>query len=215
MKYLFLDTSSFYINIAIIVDNEIAYDFNELNSPKLSENIFVYLDTVFKESKIKINEIDKVFIVNGPGSFTGVRVGLTIAKTMAWSLKIPIISISTLELYATMETKFKYTIPFINDRNDYLYAGIYDQDLNNYMPDTFLHISELLVKIDNKNDYVLVGYDEIDGPLEIIKPELNVLKIINKHENDEPVNVHLVKPNYLKMIDAERNLEKQNDKKDN
>jgi hypothetical protein len=73
----------------------------------------------------------------------------------------------------------------------------------------------LLVKIDNKNDYVLVGYDEIDGPLEIIKPELNVLKIINKHENDEPVNVHLVKPNYLKMIDAERNLEKQNDKKDN
>ena len=68
MKYLFLDTSSFYINIAIIVDNKIAYDFNELNSPKLSENIFVYLDTVFKESKIKINEIDKVFIVNGPGS---------------------------------------------------------------------------------------------------------------------------------------------------
>ena len=162
MKYLFLDTSAYNINAAIIINNVIVNNFTIINSPKLSENIFVYLEDVFKKSGIKINDIDKVFIVNGPGSFTGVRVGLTIAKTMAWALKIPIIPISTLELYATTAVNNKYLVPFINDRNGYLYAGIYDNQLNIYMKDRFLHISELLNELKRIDDYVMIGYDKLD-----------------------------------------------------
>ncbi len=212
MKYLFLDTASFYVNIAIIVDNKIVAQFSELNNQKLSENVFVYIDKIFKESNIKMNEIDKVFIVNGPGSFTGVRVGLTIAKTMAWTLKIPIIPISTLEFYATTKTDKEYIIPFINDRNGFLYAGVYDQKLNNKITDKFLHMSELLKEIKDIKDCVMVGYDKLDTKIEVIEPELEYLKIIKKHENDESANSHLIKPNYLKMIAAERNLlKKKND----
>ena len=210
MKYLFLDTSSFYINISIIIDNKIIEKFSINNSPKMSENIFVYIGDLFKKSKIKINDIDKVFVVNGPGSFTGVRVGVTIAKTMAWSLQIPIITLSTLELYATTTCYYKYLIAFINDRNGYLYAGIYDNDLNNFMPDKYLHMSELLKEIQDIKDCVMIGYEDLDTSIEIIEPKLDILKIINKYENNNSVNVHLVKPNYLKMIDAERNLEKNN-----
>ncbi|MDD2180893.1 MAG: tRNA (adenosine(37)-N6)-threonylcarbamoyltransferase complex dimerization subunit type 1 TsaB [Bacilli bacterium] len=215
MKYLFLDTSSFNVNIAIIIDNEIIENFSITNSPKLSENIFVYIEDIFKKSKIKINDIDKVFVVNGPGSFTGVRVGVTIAKTIAWSLKIPIITLSTLELYATTKVSEKYLIPFINDRNGYLYAGIYDNELNNHMIDKYLHMSELLKEIQNIKECVMIGYEKLDTTIEIVEPELDILKIINKYEDDYSDDVHLVKPNYLKMIDAERNLEKNNDQKNN
>lgn len=215
MKYLFLDTSSFYINIAIISDEKIIYNRSELNSPKLSESIFLFIEEAFNKSKIKATDLDKVFIVNGPGSFTGVRVGVTIAKTMAWSLKIPVIPLSTLELYATTETEKKYLIPFIKDRNDYLYAGIYDNLLNNYMEDRFLHITELLESLDKTEQYVFVGYDEIDTTFELIKPEIDILKIINEHLDDEIIDPHNVNPNYLKRIDAEINLEKKlNDSED-
>ncbi len=210
MKYLFLDTSAYNINAAIIINNVIVNNFSIINSPKLSENIFIYLEDVFKKSGIKINDIDKVFIVNGPGSFTGVRVGLTIAKTMAWALKIPIIPISTLELYATTAVDNKYLVPFINDRNGYLYAGIYDSQLNIYMKDRFLHISELLDELKSIDDYVMIGYDKLDIDCEVVEPTLDIIKIVNKHINDESANVHLIKPNYLKRIDAEINLEKRN-----
>ncbi|MDD4547400.1 MAG: tRNA (adenosine(37)-N6)-threonylcarbamoyltransferase complex dimerization subunit type 1 TsaB [Bacilli bacterium] len=215
MKYLFLDTSSFYINIAIISDEKIIYNRSVLNSPKLSESIFLLIEEAFHESNINTTDPGKIFIVNGPGSFTGVRVGVTIAKTMAWALKIPIVTLSTLELYATTEVEGKFLIPFIKDRNDYLYAGIYDNLLNNYMEDRFLHIDELSQKLSKSNQYVFVGYDEIDTAYEVIKPELNILKIIGKHLDDEIIDPHHVNPNYLKKIDAEINLEKKlNDSKD-
>lgn len=215
MKYLFLDTSSFYINIAIISDEKIIYNRSELNSPKLSESVFLLIEESFNKSKIKATDLNKIFIVNGPGSFTGVRVGVTIAKTMAWSLKIPVIPLSTLELYATTETEKKYLIPFIKDRNDYLYAGIYDDLLNNYMEDRFLHITELLESLDKTEQYVFVGYDELNTTFELIKPEIDILKIINEHLDDEIIDPHNVNPNYLKRIDAEINLEKKlNDSED-
>lgn len=214
MKYLFLDTSSFYINIALIDNDKIIYKFKERNSPKLTENIFVYLEYAFKKSKIKKEDLDKIFIVNGPGSFTGVRVGLTIAKTMAWALKIPIIPLSTLELYATTETGFKYIISYINDRNGYLYAGIYDKELNNYMIDRYLHISELLDKITSFKNFIMIGYNEIKIDQKIIQPEIDIIKIIKKHESDKLGDVHLLKPNYLKMIDAERKILKQKREQD-
>ncbi|MFA5604226.1 MAG: tRNA (adenosine(37)-N6)-threonylcarbamoyltransferase complex dimerization subunit type 1 TsaB [Bacilli bacterium] len=208
MKYLFLDTSSFYINIAIISDEKIIYSKSELNSPKLSESIFIFIEEAFDKSKIKATDLDKIFIVNGPGSFTGVRVGVTIAKTMAWSLKIPVVPLSTLELYATTKIEEKYLIPFIKDRNDYLYAGVYDNLLNNYMEDRFLHITELLESLDKTRQYIFVGHDELKTNFDVMKPELDILKIINKHLDDDIINPHYVNPNYLKRIDAEINLEK-------
>ncbi len=213
MKYLFLDTSSSYINIAVVINNVIVTQFSIKNNTKLSENIFIYIEDVLYKSNIKMNEIDKIYIVNGPGSFTGIRVGLTIAKVAAWTLNIPIVPVSTLEFYATTKVNTKYIIPIIKDRNDYIYAGIYNNKLTPVMFDKYLHINELLKKISENDKYTIVSYDDIDINISIIKPELNILKIIDKYQYTEIENVHLLKPNYLKMIEAERNLIKKNDKK--
>lgn len=207
MKYLFIDTSAYNVNIAVVLDNEIVSSLTIANNQKLSEHIFIYLEDVLKKGKININEIDMVFVTQGPGSFTGVRVGVTIAKTMAWALNIPIIPVSTLELYATTNADNQYLVPFIKDRNDYVYAGIYDNQLNIYMEDKYLPLSDLLEELKKLNDYIMVGYEQLEN-IAIIEPKIDILKAINKHINDEPVNAHLVKPNYLKQINAEINLEK-------
>lgn len=210
MKYLFLDTSAFNVNIAVVVDDKIVSSFTVANNQKLSEHIFIYLEDVLNKSRTKINEIDKVFIAQGPGSFTGARVGVTIAKTMAWALNIPIIPVSTLEIYATTKVDSKYVVSFIKDRNDYLYAGIYDTELNIFMEDKYLHLSELLDVLKEIDDYIFVGYDDLDISEEIVIPTIDIMKIIKKHNDDQAVNVHIVKPNYLKKTNAEINLEKEN-----
>ena len=64
--------------------------------------------------------------------------------------------------------------------------------------------------IDKLKTYKIVTYDEIDNNNKI-KPEIDVLKVINRHKNDSAVNPHTVNPNYLKLTEAEENLKKKND----
>ena len=120
---------------------------------------------------------------------------------LKWLLLIidkKIIPLSSLEYMATSETNKKYLIPMIDARRNNVFAGIYDSELNCVENDSLVDINKLL---DNRgNDYELVSYDNIKNS---IKPIPNVLKIINKHINDEGINPHELKPNYLKLTEAE------------
>lgn len=192
MKYLFIDTCSNCLIISTIIDNKIDYFFIDKNNNDTSSKIM----KVLKEAVYDINTVDKIFVVNGPGSFTGIRVGVTIAKTIGFCLNIPIIKLSELELLATTKTDTKYNVSLIDARRGYVYAGIYDKDLNCYLEEQ--HI--LLNDIKYPDSYTVIdNYDNID-----------LLKIIKKHEFDEPINPHDLKPNYLKRTEAE---EKLNDKR--
>ncbi len=197
MIYLFIDTSSKNLIISIVKNMEMIYYFYEENIKESSSKIMPILDEGFKKTNLKPNDINKIFIVTGPGSFTGIRVGLTLAKVMAFSLNIPLIPISELELLSTISNN-DIIVPMIDARRGYVFAGVYDNKLNNIKPDEYILKEELLNKITN---YEIVT----DG-----KPD--ILKIIKKHEKDEPINPHLIKPNYLKLTEAEENL---NDKRKN
>lgn len=197
MIYLFIDTSSKNLIISIVKNMEMIYCFCEENIKESSSKIMPILDEGFKKTNLKPNDINKIFIVTGPGSFTGIRVGLTLAKVMAFSLNIPLIPISELELLSTISNN-DVIVSLIDARRGYVFAGVYDNKLNNIIPDSYILKDELLNKITN---YEIVT----DG-----KPD--ILRIIKKHENDKPVNPHLIKPNYLKLTEAEENL---NDKRKN
>lgn len=203
MKYLFIDTASFYINIIIIDNEKIIAKHTELNDNKLSERIFSIIEKVFVEADINISEIKKIFVVNGPGSFTGIRVGLTIAKTFAWSRGLPLIPISTLELMVSGVSS-KNNLAIINDRNGYVYAGIYDNDLNCLFEDNYLLLDELLRKTNKSTEFY--SYDNIYG-LNLQEPKLDFLKIIAKHKNDQLMEVHLIAPNYIKQTEAEKSID--------
>ena len=203
MKCLLLDTSSSNVLVALIENNKIIYEYRKKVDSDLASKILTIIDNGLKECNSKINDIDKIFVANGPGSFTGVRIGVTVAKNIAWSLDKDVIPISSLEILATTNTNKKYLVPMIDARRDNVFAGIYDKNLNLIKSDKLINIKELIKK--TNNDYEFISYDDIkiNG---VIKKYIDIIKIINHHINDTNINPHKLNPRYLKLTEAEENL---------
>lgn len=193
MKYLFIDSATTNLVVAIINDGKIAYIYNNNDNHDTSSKMMPVLAEAFDKAELKPQDIDKIFAVTGPGSFTGIRVGLTVAKTMAYTLNIPIVPISSLEVMASGNGG----TALINARRGYVFAGTYDNDLNNVYPDSYFLMNDSLAK-------PYISYDSFD--FETLKPNIDVLKVVKKHENDESVNPHTINPNYLKLTEAEEKL---------
>ena len=95
---LFIDTHDSLITIALKTKSKL---FIKTQESEYSHSIYVMpmIKDLFEENKQNIKDLTQIIVVNGPGSFTGIRIGLTIAKTMAYSLDISIKSISSLTAY--------------------------------------------------------------------------------------------------------------------
>lgn len=91
-----------------------------------SENIMSSIDTLFKLSKRKIEEVDRVAVSTGPGSFTGIRIGVAVAKGLAYSLGKEIVGINELDLIAALsEESEKTIISLIDARKERTYFAAY------------------------------------------------------------------------------------------
>ena len=156
-----------------------------------------------KKEKRFEKDIDKIFSVVGPGSFTGIRIGLTVCKTLAFALKKKIIPISSLEFMASTSVNTKYIIPFIDARHGMVFAGIYDKDGNVIYNDSYCKLDDLVNKINGSITYI--SYDNLDNK-NVIEPNYDVVRIVEKHINDIEINCHELKPNYLKKTEAEEKL---------
>lgn len=200
MICLIIDTSISIPTIAIINDEEVLYKYHEKIASDMSSKILPLIDEGVKNTNIQLKDIDKIFVITGPGSFTGVRIGVTIGKTIAYSLNKEVIPLSSLEFMASIDTDKKYIIPMIDARRGNVFGAIYDTNLNCIKKDSLINKEELLKDIDD--NYLLVSYDEINNSL---VPNQNLIKIIKKHINDDSINPHDLKPNYLKLTEAEEN----------
>ena len=198
MISIVVDTSTPTLLFSIVENNEIKYLYNSKTDGDLSSNFMVIVSNAFNETNIKPNDVNKIFISTGPGSFTGIRIGMTFAKVFAYSLKKDLIPFSTLELFASSSSS-KNIISVIDARRDYVYRGIYDDSLNC-----------LKDEIKSFKNYSVYSYDSFSDINSVI-PNVNVLKLVNKHIDDKPVNPHELKPSYLKMTEAEEKI--LNDKK--
>lgn len=200
MISLLIDTSISIPTIAIINDEKVLYRYHEKIDSDMSSKILPIIDEALNNTNIKLKDIDKIFVVNGPGSFTGVRIGVTIGKTIAYSLKKEIIPLSSLEFMASIDTDKKYIIPMIDARRGNVFGAVYDNNLKSIKQDSLINKEELLTNIDD--NYLLVSYDDINNS---ITPNQNLIKIIKKHITDISINPHDLKPNYLKLTEAEEN----------
>ena len=203
MNELFINTSTKKLVISIIVDNVMKYEHKSDNSNSLSSDIMPIIDEAFKNSNITPKDINTIYVTTGPGSFTGIRIGLTLAKVMAWSLKIKVVPISSLELMSSTNTDKKYIAPLIDARRDYVFAALYDNNLNPVISDSYILLDEFKAKLNDK-DILFISHDNFE--FETYDSDYNVLKVIEKHRNDEGVNPHRLNPNYLKLTEAEENL---------
>ena len=216
MITLYLDTSSSFLYTAILEDDIIIKEIKERLDNNLSVLTLPRIEEMLKESNININDIEKIIAVNGPGSFTGIRIGLTIAKTLAWARNIPIIPISSLEAMAlSCREEFSYAVPVIDARRGFVYASIYDNENNSFiMNEKYLDFNTLMVALSNlPNRITLITNDKFDTEYDISEYDPNILNIVNKVKNREPVNPHAIDANYLKLTEAEENKikEEQND----
>lgn len=205
MISLFLDTCNHNIIVAIIKNDETIYKKNIENKNDLSEKLLPIIKEGIESTNHKINDIEKIYISNGPGSFTGIRIGVTVAKTLAWALKKDIITISSLEVIASINTDKKYICPLIDARRGAVYTGIYDNDLNEIISNTYTNMNEFIENLNiNKEDILFVSYENLLDNIEL--PNVDIIKIINKHKNDISINSHQVNPIYLKLTEAEEKL---------
>lgn len=203
MISLLIDTCTNNVVIGLLNGNEIIDQKVEFNDNNLSTNFVPMVDKLLKKNNIKPIDINKIFVSIGPGSFTGIRVGVTFAKVMAWSLNIEIIPFSSLELIASSSSE-QIIVPLIDARRGYVFGGIYDQNLNVLLPDQYIPLENLVNQAKIYDNKEFVSLDSFEIPT--VMPSVDIRKLVAKHSNDTGVNPHALNPNYLKKTEAEEKL---------
>lgn len=203
MKYLYVDTSSNFLYSGIVENDKILAEIKEEFGQNLSEVALPKIVELFDKTNLKAKDINKIIVVNGPGSFTGIRIGITIAKVYAWSLNIPITTISSLEAMAISSENEKLHIPMINARRGYVYGAIYDSSYKEILKPQHIELDKLMKYLNDKEDYEIISNDNFDDEIKRERYDPSILKIVNYFKDKETINPHLVNPEYLKLTAAE------------
>lgn len=199
MKYLFIDTSNSFINIYIVEDNKVLVYKHVETLKDMANTIMPLIREAFNDVSFDIKDVDKIFVTVGPGSFTGIRVGITVAKTISWGLNISVYPISTLEYLASIDTDYNKIKPIIDARRGNVFTSVYDNCLNKLEDEKLIGYED----INKDEDTIFVSYD---GVYNSDISNVNIIKLIKKHDNDKSVNPHKLVPNYLKKTEAEEKL---------
>ena len=152
MKILAVDTSSAICSVAIL-ENDNLIDINELDDGKThSENLMPLLDELLKRNSLDVKDIEMIACTVGPGSFTGIRIGVSSIKPIAEVLNIKVASVMSLEALARNVENKSTIVSLIDARNNQVYAGIFDENYNKkeeYIADDINEVIKALEKYEN------------------------------------------------------------------
>lgn len=222
MTILAIDTSNYPLGVALIEDNQVLGEYITNLKKNHSVRIMPAIQTLMKDCERVPAQLTKIVAAKGPGSYTGVRIGVTIAKTMAWSLKIPLVGVSSLEIIAAGAGRYfdGYISPLFDARRGQIYTGLYEYQ------------SGKLTTV--KDDRLVLSADWADSLKELKKPILFVGNDIPLHQtvindtlgsqavfaaitehNPRPAelallgkdkqgeDIHSFVPNYIRLAEAE------------
>ena len=198
MITLFIDTSFSDVSIALLKDNKIINKIVKSIPNEHSKYAITYIDEVLKNSNLKPNEVNNIMVVNGPGSFTGIRIGLTIAKIYAYLLNIKVTLISSLKTLALSE-EGEFILSLIDARNNNYYLGLYDKNYNEVVEEHFSNIDEVNNLLEKYKDIKIVSNSNLNIENYTKINELDIEKIVEYYQDKNSVNAHQVLPNYLKL----------------
>ncbi len=147
MKLLAIETTSTIGSIAISDNGRIIYSNNADIKITHSERLLVEIKRGLDITQIHLNNLDAILVSNGPGSFTGVRIGLATAKGLATPSEIPLIPFNTIEVNALHCFPSQLPVCVIIDaKMNEIYAGLFDENYSpiipagNYQPKHFLSL---------------------------------------------------------------------------
>lgn len=179
MVVLFIDTCNRRLAVGLAIDDKLVYKREYDAFKKQSEYLAKEVKDCFQANNIKANDVDKVVVTNGPGSYTGIRIGLTFAKVFTTALNIELVLISSLQAIAGNREN---VLSLIDARSKRAYYGIYSNgkvikedsvdyleniDINNYtlVGDTYLFNKEEVEYSLVENMFnVYKGIECIDDP---------------------------------------------------
>jgi tRNA threonylcarbamoyladenosine biosynthesis protein TsaB len=233
MNVLAMDTSTNVLSIAVMKEGEIVGKLTTNLKKNHSVRLMPAINQLMKETEMKTEALDRIAVAKGPGSYTGIRIGLTTAKTLAWALEIPIVGISSLEALAYQGRFFDgFICPFFDARRNRVYTGLYqwkEDKIQELVEDQNLPIEEVLEALKQKNERVLFLSTDIQVYQREIKAALGEKAVIPETPshltdasylihlalNKEPDLTHELTPNYIRLAEAESNwLKQQKDRKE-
>jgi len=135
-----IETATTICSVALAKDGELLALKEINNGYTHSENLTVFIQEVFSQAKLKLSDVDSVAVSKGPGSYTGLRIGVSTAKGFCFALDKPLIGIETLKsmVLGILNSNFKFQIsnlplvycPMLDARRMEVYCSIYDSEGN-------------------------------------------------------------------------------------
>ena len=231
MIWLGIETANAPLSVAVVNDGKVVAEV--VQNIKLTHSVGAMpaIEEAIKKAGIEASQIDAVAVSKGPGSYTGVRIGVTLAKTLAWSLQKPLVGVSSLKVLAANARLSNELICALFDaRRQNVYAGVYEgTTLNTVMEDHHDHIDGLLEKLKTYNrPVVFIGTDvslyfekiqEVLGdkalraPFTLDLPRASELVALAETEELSEIDaVHTFVPEYRRIAEAEANWLKEQKK---
>ncbi len=206
MISLFLDTSSKKLVVGLVKDNEVISLVEKETLNDHSKYLVPIIDEELNKNNLDIKDVNKIYVIKGPGSFTGTRIAVTVAKTLSYALNIPLVSISSLKQYVFEYENQDYYAVILKDKGDNAYFGLYDKDYNEVREEAYLSLDKIKdILLNTKGKLLIITNYEYAESNRVTEMKLNLVNLINYYKNKED-NSFNVKPSYLKKIDVEDKL---------
>ena len=231
MLILAFETSAKACSAALLKDDSLLGEAYQNTGLTHSQTLLVMAEDLMKQCGVTENDIDAVAVAAGPGSFTGVRIGVAAAKGFAWGREIPCCGVSTLEaMAANLGVYSGYILPVMDARRQQVYCGLFRAEqgsITRIKEDRAIALAELAEEIKILQEPIfLVGdgsnlcYNTLkqDVPMLVLPPEhrmhqrsagvaLVAKQMLSRGENCDGATLQ---PNYLRLSQAERErLEKE------
>lgn len=189
MISLFIDTSLSDVSIALTRDEKILCAIHKNIPGEHSIYVTKYIEDILKENNINPNEVNEIIVVNGPGSFTGIRIGVTIAKVFSYLTNNRIVAISSLKA-KVIGKQGEYLLSTIDAKHSNYYVGLYDKNYNKVIEE-FTSQEKINEIIEKYNPKIINENDTYD-----------IEEIIKYTKNMKSENPHRLNPVYLKLPEA-------------
>lgn len=222
MLILGIETSTEFASISLVKDGKIISEYKFIAYKKLLEELFPSIEMLLRESNFKISDLEGIGVSAGPGSFTGVRIGLITAKTLSQSLSIPLVGFSTLRIISLnfLENNFILS-PVIDAKMEEVYTAFFKNN-KRISKDMLMEINSYLKKIKKFKSKIIFTGDGLKIYKSLIKKELKMRALFlpesfwypsssnialmaeNKIVRGETNSYLEINPVYLKSSQAER-----------
>ena len=192
MYTLIIDSATKVLYHALVKDDKVIKEIYTKGQNDHAKNIVSLIEKMLKEENITVDNLDKIVCGIGPGSYTGVRMAVTVAKMLSSFKRIPLYEISTLKLISSGESG--KVLAMIDARRGNAFSAIY-QDSN-------LVLSEAMRA---KEEVMKESYDAIVDESNYKVDPIKAIAYSVRHENPHSLN-----PNYLRETETERNAKNEN-----